>query len=161
MTVTALHTEVTVVDAEQAFLGAAMAGAPAAAVELPTLTAEDFTDTRLARVLEALLSLHNKGVVLEPVLVLQELRNLGHVDTWGDAPGVGHFLYDVLSRACPGPSAPYCARVLKEATARRRVQVLATRVSQAAQAAALADVRQLVADEFVAVVAALNRVEVA
>ncbi len=111
MTVTALHTEVTVVDAEQAFLGAAMAGAPAAAVELPTLTAEDFTDPRLARVLEALLSLHNKGVVLEPVLVLQELRNLGHVDTWGDAPGVGPFLYDLLSRACPGPSAPHARGV--------------------------------------------------
>ncbi len=158
MSLTALHTEVTIVSAERSFLGAVMAGAPDAVVELPTLTAEDFTDPRLARVFEALLSLHNKGVAPAPVLTLAELRNLGYVATWGDAPGVGVLLYDLLSSACPGPSAAYEAHLLKEATARRRAQELATRVGQAAQSAALSDVRQLVADEFVAVVAALNRV---
>lgn len=150
--------EVTAVDAERAFLGTCLAGAPDAVVALPTLSRDDFTDPRHARVFDALLSLHEQGVGLDPVLVLAELRNLGHVDRWGDAPGVGPFLYDLLQFAMPSPSAPYCACLLQEATARRRVQVLAGRLAQAARSSALDDVKTLVADEFAAVCQALNRV---
>ncbi len=135
MTVDVLQSQAKAVESEHAFLGAWLCGSPDAAVEADTLNVDDFVDPRCAALFTALASLRRRDVQPDPALALGELRNLGYARWWGSPSSIGPDLVRIGACACPGPSVPWHAALIREATARRRVQEASARLEQASAAA--------------------------
>ena len=152
-------TTVGCLEAEAATLGALMRLPLHEADELAAqLEPEDFTDPRHRVVLAAFVSLLAEDVEPDPVTVLGELRRTGAERSMTCDRSAGVFLADLLEASPAAVNAGHYARVVIEHRARRRLSEAAERLGQLAEASSLETVREVVLDEWAAVLGQLDRV---
>lgn len=139
--------------AEAAVLGCLLRlDVPAARALLGVLRDEDWTDPRHRSVAHACQRLLDVGVPADPVTVLGQLRADGLEKAHTAAVASSVFLVELCQAAPALGSAGHYARVVLEHSYRRRIQVAADRLAQAAATASLDDLADLVSDELEAIV---------
>jgi replicative DNA helicase len=159
--VTALTTTTaapTLLDAEASFVGALMfLPAPTALDALSLVQAEDFADPRLATIAEACRALAEQGVAPDPAAVLGHVRTCALVTGAEALRSLALLLTDLYGSVPTPASVRWYRRTFLEGAMRRRAQVLAERVAQAAEHDTIESLLALIVAEVQAVLAVQQR----
>jgi replicative DNA helicase len=147
------------VEAEAALLGALLqTNAPYVAHALAGQLEEgDFHDPRHRAVVVAMRQLVRADKPLDPVTVLGELRRSGLERCMTDDRSAGVFLTDLMTAAPTIASAGHYLDIVLEHRVRAEMVRLADRMTQAAEAASLDDVRAVMRDDITALATQLGR----
>lgn len=139
---------------EEQVLGSALLGHPDG---LDRLDPDDFTDPRRRAIAETIKALQAQGAPVDPASVVARLIASPEV-RWTAGRNVAGRVADLVSAVAVPASASYHARLVAEASARRRLLVLSDRVEDIAQQTNLEDVVGRLEVAVAEVVAAVRRV---
>jgi len=131
------------IDAERAVLGALMLAAPLA--EVRPLGSGDFYRPGHAIIFEAIEALAGDGKPIDALAVGDEIRRRRQLGKIQGAP----YLHTCISSVPTAANAGYYARIVRQASVRRQVMALASRIGQAAADPAedLADIAAIVGSD--------------
>lgn len=150
-------TDIACPQAEAAYLGALLLGAPNTRSLAALVNVDDLYDPRHRLVLTAVQAVLAADTTPDPITTLGELRRTGNERSFLDDKAAAVFLAD-LAHNCPVvASARHYANVILEHAARRRVAETAERLAQAAGRSSLDDLRLLLAEEWLTLSASLRR----
>ena len=117
--------------AEQALLGAVLSDPAGQAQLLDLVTAEDMTRPYHAQVLQAMQRLHGRGVAPTPAAVYQEIQNDPDMPRHLSHDGIQ--LADLMEASPRSAHAPAYAAMVIDTGLRRRIELSASRMKQAAR----------------------------
>lgn len=130
--------------AEQALLGAVLSDPAGQAHLLELVNAEDMTRPYHAQVLQAMQRLRGRGVVPAPVAVYQEVQKDPDMPRLLSRDGVP--LADLMEASPRSAHAPAYAAMVIDTGIRRRIELAASRLKQAARSGNLADALHMAAE---------------
>lgn len=148
--------EVGCAEAGAALLGAALAGDLRAADAVRDLDDMTLTDTRHRFVLTTMRALLVRGIPLDPVTVLGEMRANGTAARLPAGRDAGVYLADLLEQGV-ARDPWHCRRVVLEHTVRRVAREAGLRIQQAAGSVPLAELPAFVEQEAGRVIAAAEQ----